>query len=129
MLGMTDCEPVKTPLSVGAQFKAASTKEKQEFAKLAINYRKYAVSILSSFNQDPGITHWKELVHCWKYLQGTKHLQLTLQPNKFDSSNSLQHYTDATWAIDLETRLSWSGSICFWKECPVAWNSKKQRNI
>jgi hypothetical protein len=34
-----------------------------------------------------------------------------------------------TWADDLETWLSRSGSICFWKECPVSWNSKKQRNI
>ncbi|KNZ56357.1 hypothetical protein VP01_2422g1 [Puccinia sorghi] len=146
MLGMTECKPVKTPLSVGVQLKAASPEEKQEFTKLGINFRTYtgilnylscrtrpdlapAVSILSSFNQDPGMTHWKEVLHCWKYLQGTKHLQLTLRPNKLDSSNSLQHYTDATWADDLETRLSRSGSICFWKECPMAWNSKKQRNI
>ncbi|KNZ50964.1 hypothetical protein VP01_4151g4 [Puccinia sorghi] len=54
MLGMTDCKPVKTPLSVRVQLKAASTEEKQEFAKLAINYRTYT---------DPGIMHWKELVH------------------------------------------------------------------
>ncbi|KNZ63154.1 hypothetical protein VP01_11807g1, partial [Puccinia sorghi] len=38
-------------------------------------------------------------VHCWKYVKGTRHLHL-----KF-------------------------GSICFWKSFPVAWNSKKQRNI
>ncbi|KNZ54851.1 hypothetical protein VP01_2833g2, partial [Puccinia sorghi] len=42
---------------------------------------------------------------------------------------SIQHYTDATWADDVETRLSRSGSICFWKHCPIAWNSKKQHNI
>ncbi|KNZ49526.1 hypothetical protein VP01_495g1 [Puccinia sorghi] len=60
---------------------------------------------------------------------GTRDLRLTLRPNPEDKSNSLQHYTDATWADDLESRLSRSGSICFWKTCPVAWNSKKQRNI
>ncbi|KNZ60966.1 hypothetical protein VP01_14751g1, partial [Puccinia sorghi] len=55
--------------------------------------------ILSSFNHAPGMNHWQ------------------------------QHYTNATWADDLETRLSQSSSICFWKACPVSWNSKKQRNI
>ncbi|KNZ57661.1 hypothetical protein VP01_2104g1 [Puccinia sorghi] len=25
--------------------------------------------------------------------------------------------------------ISRSGSICFWKQCPIAWNSKRQRNI
>ncbi|KNZ60730.1 hypothetical protein VP01_15096g1, partial [Puccinia sorghi] len=58
-----------------------------------------AVSILPSFNNETGIEHWKKVIHCWKY------------------------------ADDLETHLSRSGSIFFWKSCPVAWNSKKQRNI
>ncbi|KNZ51420.1 hypothetical protein VP01_3962g1 [Puccinia sorghi] len=88
-----------------------------------------AVSILSSFNHAPGIQHWKQVLHCWKYLAGTINLHLTLRPNLMDNSQALQHFTDATWADDLETRLSRSGSICFWKACPIAWNSKKQRNI
>ncbi|KNZ58327.1 hypothetical protein VP01_1951g3 [Puccinia sorghi] len=146
MLGMSDCKPVKTPLSVGIQLEPATENQKEEFSKLQINYRTYtgilnylscrtrpdlapAVSILSSFNQEPGINHWKEVIHCWKYLQGTKNLELTLRPAKLDATQALQHFTDATWADDLETRLSRSGSICFWKACPVAWNSKKQKNI
>ncbi|KNZ43706.1 hypothetical protein VP01_9952g1, partial [Puccinia sorghi] len=31
-----------------------------------------AVSILSRFNQRPGLNHWKEVFHVWKYLLGTK---------------------------------------------------------
>ncbi|KNZ47546.1 hypothetical protein VP01_6320g1 [Puccinia sorghi] len=118
----------------------------KEFSKLNINYRTHtgilnylacrtrpdlapAVSILSSFNHAPGLQHWKQVVHCWKYLAETIQFGLTLQPNPQDDSGSLQHFTDATWADDLENRLSRSGSICFWKACPVAWNSKKQKNI
>jgi hypothetical protein len=41
MLGMNNCKPVKTPLSVGVTLKAASTDEKEEFKKLNINYRTY----------------------------------------------------------------------------------------
>ncbi|KNZ48558.1 hypothetical protein VP01_5578g1, partial [Puccinia sorghi] len=64
-----------------------------------------------------------------KYLAGTVNLKLTLQPDSSDSSNTIQHFTDATWAEDIETQLSRSGSICFWKSCPISWNSKRQRNI
>jgi predicted transposase YbfD/YdcC len=85
--------------------------------------------ILSSFNNNPGITHWKQVVHCWKYVKGSRHLHLTPRPTDLEATNSIQHYTDATWADDLKTQLSRSGSICFWKSCPVAWSSKKQRNI
>ncbi|KNZ62369.1 hypothetical protein VP01_127g7 [Puccinia sorghi] len=146
LAGISECKPVKTPLSVGIQLQTATENEKEEFNKLKINYRSHtgilnylacrtrpdlatAVSILSSFNHAPGIQHWKQVIHCWKYLVGTINLHLTLRPNLMDDSQALQHFTDATWADDLETRLSRSGSICFWKACPIAWNSKKQRNI
>ncbi|KNZ49547.1 hypothetical protein VP01_4945g1 [Puccinia sorghi] len=112
-----------------------------EFSKLGINYCTYtgllnylscrtqpdlapAVLILSSFNNDPGINHWKELLHFWKYVKGTRKLHLKLRPVT-DDSRSIQHYTNATWADIVETCLSRSGSICFWKHCPIAWNSKK----
>jgi transposase InsO family protein len=146
MLKLTDCRPVKTPLSVAVQLKQATEEEKTEFQKLNINYRSFtgilnflacrtcpdlapAVSILSSFNHAPGITHWKEVIHCWKYLAGTSELSLNLTPDSTDQSKTLEYYTDATWADDLETRLSRSGTICFWKSCPVSWSSKKQKNI
>jgi hypothetical protein len=145
MLGMNECKPVKTPLLVGINLKTATKSEKEEFKALGINYRTYtgilnylscqtrpnlapAVSILLSFNSDPGITHWREIIHCWKYLQGTAHLELTLQPSE-DALNSLEYYSDATWADDLETQLSRSGLICFWKNCPLSWGSKKQNKI
>ncbi|KNZ50942.1 hypothetical protein VP01_4165g4 [Puccinia sorghi] len=129
MLGMTDCKPVKTPLFVRVQLKNATPEEKEEFSRLKVNYQTYT-GILNylSCRTRPDLAP-AEILHCWKYLQGSKHLELTLQPNIHKSSNSLQHFTDATWADDLETHLSQSRSICFWKECPVAWNSKKQRNI
>ncbi|KNZ58533.1 hypothetical protein VP01_1913g5 [Puccinia sorghi] len=146
LAGILECYPVNTPLSVGVQLKNATDLEKAEFQRLKINYRTHtgilnylacrtrpdlapAVSILSSFNNDPGINHWKQVIHCWRYLAGTADLKLTLRPDPSDDSKTIQHFTDATWADDIETRLSRSGSICFWKSCPVAWNSKKQRNI
>jgi hypothetical protein len=120
MLGLADCKPVATPLSVGVQLLKATEDEENEFRKLNLNYRSYtgilnylacrtrpdlapAVSILSSFNNNPGINHWKQVVHCWKYVKGTRHLHLILQPTDLETPNSIQHFTDATWADNLET--------------------------
>lgn len=88
-----------------------------------------AVSILSRFNQKPGLSHWKEVVHCWKYLLGTQDLGLRLEPEDDSIEERIHFYTDATWAEDQQTRISQSGSIAFWKSCPILWNSKKQKNI
>ncbi|KNZ57880.1 hypothetical protein VP01_204g5 [Puccinia sorghi] len=146
LLDMEDSRSVLTPLSPGIQLMKPTDQERKAFKDLNINYRSHtgllnflacrtrpdlapAVSILSSFNNDPGITHWKQVLHCWKYLKGTINLKLTLRPDSSENSNCVEYFTDATWADDLETRLSRSGSICFWKSCPVLWNSKKQKNI
>ncbi|KNZ56662.1 hypothetical protein VP01_2351g4 [Puccinia sorghi] len=146
LLGLEDCKPVITPLSPRIKLLTPSEKEKEEFKKLQINYRSHtglinflecrsrpdlapAISMLSSFNNNPGIKQWQQVLHCWKYLEGTLDLKLTLRPDSSDGVNNIKYFTDAAWADDLESRLSRSGSICFWKSCPVAWNSKKQNNI
>lgn len=75
------------------------------------------------------MSHWREVVHCWKYLKGTSNLGLLLRPIPDKIVDRLHFFTDATWAEDQESRISRSGSIVFWKSCPLSWNSKKQRNI
>lgn len=146
LAGILDCRTVNTPMTVGIQLNEATPQERADFEKLKINYRTHtgilnylscrtrpdlapAVSILSNFNNTPGINHWKQVIHCWKYLAGTIDLKLILSPDSSNYSKTIQHFTDATWADDIETRLSRSGSICFWKSCPIAWNGKKQCNI
>ncbi|KNZ46977.1 hypothetical protein VP01_6780g1, partial [Puccinia sorghi] len=146
MLNLMDCNLVKTPLTLAVQLHSASDEEHLEFLKLNMNYRTFtgilnylacrsrpdlasAVSILSRFNHRPGINHWKEMLHVWKYLKGTQNLGLMLKPEASGMGERIQFYTDATWAEDQETRISQSGSIAFWKSCPILWGSKKQKNI
>ncbi|KNZ53367.1 hypothetical protein VP01_3263g3 [Puccinia sorghi] len=146
LLNMEDCRPVKTPLTPAVQLATATEEDHQTFLKKNINYRSYtgmlnylacrtrpdlaaAVLILSRFNQRPGLSHWKEVLHCWKYLKGTQHFGLLLKPDPSSIGDRIQFFTDATWAEDQETRLSQSGSLAFWKSCPILWNSKKQKNI
>jgi hypothetical protein len=76
LLDLTDSHPVKTPLLPAVQLHSASDNDHQAFLDLNINYRFYtgvlnylacctrldlaaAVSILSRFNQRPGLLHWK----------------------------------------------------------------------
>ncbi|KNZ64524.1 hypothetical protein VP01_1019g5 [Puccinia sorghi] len=66
-----------------------------------------AVSILSTFNQRPDLSHWRKVLHFWKYLKGTTDLGLLLRPKP---ENII-------------------GSLVFWKSCPILWSSKKQQNI
>ncbi|KNZ52225.1 hypothetical protein VP01_3643g1 [Puccinia sorghi] len=70
------------------------------------------VSILSRFNQKPGLSHWKEVIPRWKYLKGTSDLGLLLRPKK----------------DKILDRIS-CGSLALWKSCPFLWNSKNQKNI
>ncbi|KNZ46053.1 hypothetical protein VP01_7600g1, partial [Puccinia sorghi] len=146
LLNLENSKPVKTPMTPAIQLHTASEADHLAFTRLNINYRTFtgmlnylacrtrpdlasAVSILSRFNQKPGLTHWREVVHCWKYLLGTKDFGLRLQPEAESIDERIQFYTDATWAEDQETCILQSGSIAFWKACPTLWNSKKQKNI
>jgi hypothetical protein len=95
LIRLANCKPVQTPLSVSVQLKTATDDKKADFSKLNINYLTFtgilnylscrtrpdlapAVSILSSFNNNPGINHWREVLHVWKYVSGTQHLRLSL---------------------------------------------------
>ncbi|KNZ55812.1 hypothetical protein VP01_2576g7 [Puccinia sorghi] len=103
----------------------------EEFQKLNLNYRTFTgiLNYLSCQTRPDLAPHWKQFLHVWKYLKGSKDLILSLRPRETSHKNELEHYTDATCADDLETCLSRSGSICFWKNCPITWNSKKKKNI
>ncbi|KNZ46045.1 hypothetical protein VP01_7608g1, partial [Puccinia sorghi] len=116
------------------------------FLKLNINYRSFmgmlnylacrkcpdleaAVSIFSQFNQQPGLSHWREVLHCWKYLKRTATLGLLLKPSPIKLIDQINFFTHATWEENQETSVSRSRSLAFWKSCPLMLNSKKQRNI
>ncbi|KNZ52834.1 hypothetical protein VP01_3431g1, partial [Puccinia sorghi] len=111
--GIKECILAKTPLSVVIQLKDTTDQGKADFEKLEINYQSHtsifnylacrtcpdiapALSILSSYNHSPGITdHWKQGIHCWRYLAGTIDLKLTLRPESTDSLDTLQRFTNA----------------------------------
>ncbi|KNZ63460.1 hypothetical protein VP01_1140g3, partial [Puccinia sorghi] len=98
LAGILECHPVNTPISVGIQLNEATPQERAEFERLKINYRTHtnilnylscrtcpdqapAVSIPSSFNNSPGINHWKQVIH---------YLTLVI-PQELSNTSQMQH--------------------------------------
>lgn len=143
-LNMTGCKAVSTPLTPGLHLAPADDDDHQKFLDLKINYRSpigrlnfiaglarpkisFAVSSLAKYCERPGLSHWKEICHVWKYLSQTKNLSLTLGQRLI--SDRLVCFSDATWGNDPVTRISQSGFICTFKGSPLYWTSRRQKNI
>ena len=81
----------------------------------------FAVSTLSQHLETPHSTHLKAVTRVFRYLLGTKHLQLVLG----GSQCKITGYSDADWASHLH-RHSISGFVYFIGGGIVSWSSKKQ---
>src|ERR1700733_13052204 len=84
----------------------------------------FAVGALSRFNANPGKAHWKQVQHIFKYLAGTKDLTLCYGPGQ--DSTSLQIYSDADYAGDVDSARSTSSHTVFIGSCLVNWSNKRQ---
>ncbi|KNZ56460.1 hypothetical protein VP01_23g8 [Puccinia sorghi] len=128
-LGLENCRPVKTPLTLATQLNTAMYADHQAFLKLNLNYRSYtgmlnyllcrtrpelaaAVSILLKYNQRPGLSHWKEVIHFWKYFRGTSDLGLLLKSKNDKILDQIL-----------------CGSLAFCKSCPILWTVKSRKTL
>jgi hypothetical protein len=81
----------------------------------------YAVSTLSQFLENPGNIHWEAVKHIFRYLIGTRDLELTYGGKCHD----LIGYTDADGALQ-EHRHAISGYIFLINGGAISWGSQKQ---
>jgi hypothetical protein len=86
----------------------------------------YAVGVVSSFSNNPGIVHWEAVKRVFKYLKGTSELWLTY--GVFDGGERLLGYADADGSM-AEDRLAVSGYAFLIDGGAVSWNSKKQEIV
>lgn len=142
---MENCNPVKTSLNVNQRLtKDMGPKDqsgadamrnipyKEALGSLIYFYQATrpdidcAISILSSFAENPGKPHWNAVKRVLRYLKGTKDYKL-----KFSDSGKLEliGYCDADWAGELDTRRSTSGYVFLFGNGAVSWCSKKQLTI
>ncbi len=139
-LGMTNCKPVKTPVSNGSKLVKANDDEQPVHQEqyqsavgslmyLAVSTRpdiSYAVGSLARFNSKPTEKHWTALKRVLRYLKGTVNLGILYSKAKSDSCIG---YTDSDYAGDTGDRKSISGYVFVFCGGAISWKSQKQRCV
>jgi hypothetical protein len=142
--GMSDCNPVVTPMDTGLKLSSTmsptSSKDIEEMRSVpylqavgALMYLAtatrpdiaYTVGVLARFNKNPGMTHWKAVKHLFRYLKGTLDLKLTYAPDP-TSTDLFISYTDADHGGNPDNGRSTSGYVVKMGTGAISWSSKLQ---
>jgi len=83
----------------------------------------FAVSLLAHFQADPGIEHWKGLLHDIGYIKNTMDYSLTYSR---DADLTPLTYVDADYGGCKDTHQSTSGYVFIMAGGAVTWSSKRQ---
>ena len=86
----------------------------------------FSVSLLSRFQADPGIEHWKALLHVIGYIKNTMDYGLTYSR---DLDLTPVAYVDADYGGCRDTRRSTSGYVFTMAGGAVTWSSKRQATV
>jgi len=86
----------------------------------------FAVSLLSRFQADPGIEHWKSLLHVIGYIKNTIDYGLTYSR---DADLNPLAYVDADYGGCRDTRRSTLGYVFTMAGGAVTWSSKRQATV
>ena len=143
--GMEDCKPMPSPESPGAKLSKADSPTSMESKadmesipyRSAVGSMMYAtvmtrpdianaVRTLASFNQNPGLAHWKAAKRVLRYLKGTINKGI-----RYDGRESaeLVIFADADWANNPDTRRSVTGWVSQLCGGPISWKSRTQRSV
>ena len=86
----------------------------------------FAVSLLTCFQANLGVEHWKALMHVIRYIRNTLNHGLTYSWN---SKLSPHAFVDADYGGCKDTRRLTSGYVFMMASGPVTWSSKHQATI
>jgi hypothetical protein len=105
----------------------------------------HVVSVVSRFNSNPGVQHWKAVQRIFRYIKGTIDYKICYGPTPHSSallssstspsltpspiSALLQGYSDSDYGGCLDTGCSTSGYVFFIGTGPVSWSSKLQSTV
>ena len=138
---MHNCKPIDTPVaknvSLSLDMCPKTKDEKEKMARVpyanavgSLMYAMmctrpdicYAVGLVSRFQSNPGLAHWKAVKRILRYLKGTADYVLCYQ----GSDLRMIGYSDADWGSDLDERKSTSGYAFLLNNGAITWSSKKQ---
>ena len=139
--GMTDCNPVTTPLDPNEQLRIhdgpEDTQLRMQYQAIvgslmyaALGSRPdiaHAVQQLSQFSSNPSPAHSTAAKRVLRYLKGTRTLGIIYYNN--NTPPEPIGYSDADWANNPDNRKSIGGQIFFVAGGAVTWSSRKQRTV
>lgn len=86
----------------------------------------FSVNNVCQFLSQPLDSHWKAVKRILRYLNGTLHHWLLLQPSSLQTPIALTAFSNTDWGFDPDNRKSTSGSCIYLGPNLVSWWSKKQ---
>ena len=141
---MKDCNPIDTPYARGEylskEMGSKTLEEKEKMSKVpyssaigSLMYVMmctrtdicYVVGMVSHYQANPGMKHWRAVKRILRYLKGTIDYSLCYQGKEL----RLVGYLDADWARDLDERKSTSRYKFLLNNGVITWRSKKQTCI
>jgi hypothetical protein len=136
--GMAECKPCTTPIDTSPKTSTdsgAPVADPSDYRSLAgtlqyLTFTRpdiaYAVQQVCLHMHDPREPHLAALKRILRYIRGTLHLGLHLQPSTQDD---LVVYSDVDWAGWPDTRKSTSGYVVFLGDNLVSWSSKRRNTV
>ena len=145
--GMSDCNPVPTPVATGFRFTKedcpSTADDKRIMEEKAAWYRSilagciyfstctrpdiaFAVSKLSKFVANPGDIHVAGLKRLLRYLKGTADhgLVYCFSARAEGTREGVYGFFDASFADDIDTRRSTIAYLFYFEGCVISWRSK-----
>jgi hypothetical protein len=141
--GMANCNPVTTPMNPGTVLSSSmAPKDDSERDYMvdkpyrnavgALNYLatstrpdiSYTVGKLARFGANPGPSHWKAVLHLFRYIKGTLDIQLVY--NRDDSTDSFTTFSDSDHGGDVDNGKSTGGYLVKFAGGAISWGSKLQ---
>lgn len=143
--GMQACNGKGSPLDAGC-FPHRTPESEPVDAKRQLTYQKligslnylvtctrpdlaFTVSMLATYNTNPGDDHLKIAQRVLRYVQATKHYRLhylTRQNAASSAHLSMIQNCDASWGNDPDTFRSFGGYITCLEDAPISWSAKRQ---
>jgi hypothetical protein len=138
-VGMESCNPASVPMEPklklskhggGTAVDAALYRSVVGGLRYLVHTRPdicFAVGYLSRFMEAPTSEHWGAVKHLLRYIAGTRNLGCCYA--RQETKAKLVGYSDADMAGDIDDCKSTSGQLFLFGQCPVTWQSVKQKIV